>query len=177
MSSTTTDEILHTPRFSPARRGGYLETEVDAFVERALATVLDLQHRLAASEDARADAEARLHATPGAGTGGAVDTPTRALRLLEMAQQSADAAVADAQQEAERLLADAQERAAAREDAARQAAADVERASRERQAELEAETADLLESERAARLQVHELVRHLNGVLEKYHEDGAGTPQ
>jgi hypothetical protein len=84
-----------------------------------------------------------------------------------MAEQSANAAVEDAQRAAQELYAEAEERAVAREEAAREAVLAMEAASRARQQELQEVTADLIESERAARLQVHDLAQRLTALLQE----------
>ncbi|GAB7190944.1 hypothetical protein NUM3379_16510 [Kineococcus sp. NUM-3379] len=166
MSLTSVEDFERAAQFPVARRGGYSEAEVDGFVDRVRTTILDLVQRLRASEDARAELEARLAAGGSAPAPAQEPASPRALRLLELAEQSANAAIEDAQRTAEQMVAEAGERAAAREEEAREAALAIEAAGRQREVELQDSINTLLESEHAARLQVHELARQLTALLE-----------
>ena len=163
MLLTTHEAIDTAARFSPARRDGYSQSEVDAFVAAVRNTVEALREDLQASERARSHLESRLAV-------GAADEQTpvavQAARLLDLAQRCADAAVAEAQETATRLLSDAEARATAVEGAARERAAAAERAGREQEERL-LDSIGLLEGvEVEVRERVADLTARLAGVLD-----------
>ena len=190
MSMSTSGDIDQAVRFSIARRRGYAEAEVEVFVQRARTTIVDLSERLAVCESARAELEARLaaQAADPVVLAEAGDHPSRALRLLEMAQVSADSAVAEAERSAEqivleareaadrllqesrgsadRLVREAEQRAAAREAAARAAAEETATASHREQDRLRHELESLRGGAREARVQLQELAQRLARLLE-----------
>lgn len=120
-------------------RQGYDEKEVDAFLDQVqteLARLLaeneqlrsTVGQRAAGTETAPAvdTAANAAGATPGEGAA----TPDAAVRMLTLAQRTADETVAEARQEADRLLADS-----------RVAAEDLQRSSQARADELDQRTA------------------------------------
>ncbi|WP_432521702.1 hypothetical protein [Kineococcus sp. SYSU DK006] len=188
MLLTTHQAIDAAARFSPARRAGYSQSEVDAFVAAVRETVEVLTSELHTSRNARFELESRLAADPQqGGTNGAAPPHVQAARLLEIAQRTADTAVAEAQEIATRLVADAERRAAALEAAARERAEAAERAVRERaeaaeraareqQERLRGEI-DLLEASRAdSRAHVQKLGALLADVLERTEPDAPPPP-
>lgn len=155
-------------KFSTSRRGGYTESEVDAFVDEVRVTVAEFTHHLNVAESARRELDNRLaaglrpeHLDPPED-----QVPVRALRLLEMAQQSADAAVADAQRSAAQLLEAAEERAGAREAAALEAVRAVEESGRQQEERIEAATELLRTTEAETRARVQQLAERLASVLD-----------
>ncbi|WP_337059885.1 hypothetical protein [Kineococcus sp. G2] len=101
-------------------------------------------------------------------TGGAdaADVPAQAARLLELAQRTADAALADARQRAEAIVAEAEERARATEEKAREAALALHVESRRRQEEAERAIAEIERTRAAAREQARELAGRLLALAE-----------
>nr|WP_240897177.1 group 1 truncated hemoglobin [Kineococcus vitellinus] len=174
---TTHEAIDAAARFTPARRAGYSQSEVDAFVAAVRESVQVLTSELSSSRNARFELESRLASGPqpgGGGEGPAVHV--QAARLLEIAQRTADTAVAEAREIATRLVADAERRAAALEAAARERVEALERAGREQQERLRGEI-ELLETSRAdARAHVDELGALLADVLERTAPDDAPPP-
>jgi len=126
--------------FSTVRlREGYDEKEVDAFldeVQAELARLLAENERLRSTAGQRAEG---TEATSAVGTaagptgvtpGGGATTPDAAVRMLALAQRTADETVAEARQEADQLLA-----------GSRGAAEELQRSSQARADELDQSTA------------------------------------
>ena len=177
MLLTTTEAIDAAARFPPARRAGYSQAEVDAFVAAVRETVQALTSELHTSRTARFELEGRLAAGPQpGGTTAGVPVHVQAARLLEIAQRTADTAVAEAREIAARLVADAERRAAALEASTRERVEAAERAAREQQERLRGEI-DLLEASRAdSRAHVQKLGALLADVLERTEPDAAPPP-
>ena len=177
MLLTTTEAIDAAARFPPARRAGYSQAEVDAFVAAVRETVQALTSELHTSRTARFELEGRLAAGPQpGGTTAGVPVHVQAARLLEIAQRTADTAVAEAREIAARLVADAEQRAAALDAATREAAEAAERAGREQRERLRGEI-DLLEASRAdSRAHVQKLGALLADVLERTGPDAPPPP-
>ena len=98
--------------------------------------------------------------------------PVQAARLLQLAQRTADEAVAEARAEAALVLARAGERAAALEEEAGRRARAVEQAARDERDRLQAEI-DLLESSRTqVRTHVEQLTALLTDVLDRTGQPG-----
>ena len=102
------------------------------------------------------------------------DVSTRAARLLELAQRSADAVVARAREQAERILAEAEERALAREEEARETALALHVEGRRQQEELAQSIAALRETEGSAQAQARAFAQELLDLVAR-HEPGAAT--
>ncbi|WP_432488347.1 hypothetical protein [Kineococcus sp. SYSU DK018] len=160
--ASTVDGTQHTglvPQFSTAKNG-YAAAEVDDFVSYAQEMVWDLARRLESSEQARQLAESR------AGAPGTPDVPQQAARLLELAQRSADTALAEARQQAATIVAEAEERALATEERAREAALALHVESRRRQEEAERAVAEIERTRTDAREQARELAGRLLALAE-----------
>lgn len=114
-----TPEEIRDVTFSTTRgfREGYSLSEVDAFLERVQAEVAAMTAELA-----------RLRVTPAAPEGD--DNSSSAVRMLELAQRTADDHVASAHQQAERIIEEARQRIARITEEA-----EAERASLERRVE------------------------------------------
>ncbi|WP_432495936.1 hypothetical protein [Kineococcus gypseus] len=108
------------------------------------------------------------------GSGG-TDLPVRAARLLELAERSAEAVLADARRRADGIVAAAEERAAAREEAAREALLAARVDSRRLRQEAEASVAALLDGVRDARAQVRALAGRLVDLADGGTGAAAGT--
>lgn len=179
MLLTTHEAIDTAARFSPAHRDGYSPSEVDAFVAEVRRTVEALRQDLHAAQSARSELEGRLAAAGARADGpdGSVPVHVRAARLLELAQQCADSAVAEAQGTATRLLADARERAAALEGAARERVEALERTGREQEGRLRDRIGLLEGAEAEVRDRVAELTARLAGVLDGVLDGPPPTPR
>jgi DivIVA domain-containing protein len=130
MSLTPAD--IRRKEFTTVRlREGYDEKEVDAFLDEVqgeLARLLAENEKLrsASAEGGSAPEHVTAATTPDAGAA----TPDAAVRMLALAQRTADETVAEARQEADRLLADS-----------RGAAEELQRSAQGRADELDQTTA------------------------------------
>lgn len=93
-----TPQSIREVRFRQALRG-YNPEDVDAFINRVIATVEELQRTVDSLQARVAEAEAK--------TGEEHEVEDSLRKTLVLAQRTADAAIREAQEEAERLVADA----------------------------------------------------------------------
>jgi len=93
-----TPQSIRDVRFRQALRG-YNPEDVDAFINRVIATVEELQRNVEALQARAEEAEAKANEEH--------DVEESLRRTLVLAQRTADSAVAEAQEEAARLVADA----------------------------------------------------------------------
>ena len=177
-----TPEDVRAKQFSTAKRrkDGYDPDEVDAFLDIVEAEVgallrdnAELKGQVSATEMALAAAQSAAPAVvESAPAPAAANHQEAAVRMLELAQRTADEHVAAAKSTADRLVDEAREEAAKLTDGAREQAAQLTEDSRTERVDLEQKVEDLRGFEKEYRLRLHQ---HLDALVAELEHRGEGA--